>query len=48
MHYSASKETTNAELNKIFKFLSLLSVGNVLLNVVLSAIRLFGFYGIFG
>ena len=46
--YSASKETTNAELNKIFKFLFLLSVGNVLLNVVLSAIRLFGFYGIFG
>lgn len=36
------------ELNKIFKFLFLLSVGNVLLNVCLSAIRLFGFYGIFG
>ena len=46
--YSASKETTNEELNKIFKFLFLLSVGNVLLNVALSAIRLFGFYGIFG
>ena len=46
--YSASKETTNEELNKIFKFLFLLSVSNVLLNVVLSAIRLFGFYGIFG
>ena len=46
--YSASKETTNEELNKIFKFLFLLSVANVLLNVFLSAIRLFGFYGLFG
>ena len=46
--YSASKETTNEEINKIFKFLFLLSVANVLLNVFLSAIRLFGFYGIFG
>ncbi len=46
--YSASKETTNAELNKIFKFLFLLSVGNVLLNVLLAAVRLFSFYGIFG
>ena len=45
--YSASKETTNEELNKIFKFLFLLSVANVLLNVFLSAIRLFGFYGLF-
>jgi hypothetical protein len=46
--YSASKETTNEELNKIFKFLFLLSVANVLLNVFLAAIRLFGFYGLFG
>ena len=45
--YSASKETTNEEMNKIFKFLFLLSVSNVLLNVFLSAIRLFGFYGLF-
>ena len=46
--YSASKETTNAELSKFFKFPFLLSVANVLLNVFLSDIRLLGFYGIFG
>ena len=45
--YSASKETTNAELNKIFKFLFLLSVGNVLLNVLLSWIGVFSLGGLF-
>ena len=45
--YSASKETTNEELNKIFKFLFLLSVANVLLNVVLSWIGVFHLGGLF-
>ena len=45
--YSASKETTNEELNKIFKFLFLLSVGNVLLNVLLSWIGVFRLGGLF-
>ena len=45
--YSASKETTNDELNKIFKFLFLLSVGNVLLNVLLSWLGVFSLGGLF-
>ena len=45
--YSASKETTNEELNKIFKFLFLLSVANVLLNVLLSWIGVFSLGGLF-
>lgn len=45
--YSAAKETTNHELNKMFKQLFLLSVGNVLLNVVLSALGLFNLGGLF-
>ena len=45
--YSASKETTNEEMNKIFKFLFLLSVANVLLNVLLSWIGLFQLGGLF-
>ena len=45
--YSASKETTNAELNKIFKFLFLHSVANVLLNVLLSWIGVFSLGGLF-
>ena len=45
--YSAAKETTNDELNKMFKQLFLLSVGNVLLNVVLSALGLFNLGGLF-
>ena len=45
--YSASKETTNEELNKIFKFLSLLSVANVLLNVLLSWLGVFSLGGLF-
>jgi di/tricarboxylate transporter len=45
--YSASKETTNEELNKIFKFLFLLSVANVLLNVLLSWLSVFTLGGLF-
>ena len=45
--YSASKETTNEEMNKIFKFLFLLSVANVLLNVLLSWIGVFRLGGLF-
>ena len=45
--YSASKETTNEEMNKIFKFLFLLSVANVLLNVLLSWIGVFQLGGLF-
>lgn len=45
--YSASKETTNEELNKIFKFLFLLSVANVLLNVLLSWLGVFKLGGLF-
>lgn len=45
--YSASKETTNEENNKIFKFLFLLSVGNVLLNVLLSWLGVFHLGGLF-
>ena len=45
--YSASKETTNEEMNKIFKFLFLLSVANVLLNVLLSWIGVFHLGGLF-
>ena len=45
--YSASKETTNEEMNKIFKFLFLLSVSNVLLNVLLSWIGVFQLGGLF-
>ena len=45
--YSASKETTNEELNKIFKFLFLLSVANVLLNVIMSWLGVFSLGGLF-
>ena len=39
--YSASKETTNAEMNKIFRQLFLLSVANVALNILLSWLGVF-------
>lgn len=45
--YSAARETTNEELNKMFKTLFLLSVANVLLNVVLSALGVFKLGGLF-
>ena len=47
----ASKETTSEELNKIFKFLFLLPVANVLLNDFLAASACptsTAFYGLFG
>lgn len=44
---SASKETTNEENNKMFKDLFLLSVANVAINVLLSAIGLFSLGGLF-
>ena len=45
--YSAARETTNEELNKMFKTLFLLSVANVLLNVLLSALGVFKLGGLF-
>lgn len=44
---SASKETTNEENNIMFRNLFLLSVANVLVNVILSALGVFGLGGIF-
>ena len=45
--YSASKETTNEEMNTLFKNLFLLSVANVLVNVLMSALGVFSLGGIF-
>ena len=45
--YSASKETTNEEMNKLFRNLFLLSVANVLINVLMAALRVFSLGGIF-
>ena len=45
--YSAAKETTTVEMNKMFKTLFLLSVANVLVNVVLSALGVFNLGGLF-
>ena len=45
--YSAAKETTTEELNKMFRTLFLLSVGNVCLNVLLSALGVFNLGGFF-
>lgn len=44
---SASKETTNEENNKMFRDLFLLSVANVAINVILSALGVFSLGGIF-
>ena len=44
---SASKETTNEENNKMFKNLFLLSVANVGINVLMSALRVFTLGGLF-
>ena len=44
---SASKETTNEENNKMFRNLFLLSVANVALNILLSALRVFSLGGLF-
>lgn len=45
--YSASKETTTEEMNKMFQTLFLLSVLNVVINIVLAALGVFSFNGIF-
>ncbi len=45
--YSASKETTNEEMNKLFKNLFLLSVANVGVNVLMSALGVFSLGGLF-
>ena len=45
--YSASRETTNEELNKIFRQLFLLSVANVGVNVLLAARGVFNLGGLF-
>lgn len=45
--YSAAKETTTEEMNKMFKTLFLLSVANVALNVILSALGVFNLGGLF-
>lgn len=45
--YSASKETTNEEMNKLFTNLFLLSVANVAINVLMSALGVFSLGGLF-
>ena len=45
--YSASKETTNEEMNKLFKNLFLLSVANVGVNVLMSALGVLSLGGLF-
>lgn len=45
--YSAAKETSNEEINNMFKQLFLLSVGNVLVNVLLAALGVFNLGGLF-
>lgn len=45
--YSAAKETTTEEMNNMFKTLFLLSVANVAMNVLLSALGIFSLGGLF-
>lgn len=45
--YSAAKETTNEEMNNMFKTLFLLSVANVGVNVLLAALGVFNLGGLF-
>ncbi len=45
--YSAAKETTNAEMNSMFKTLFLLSVANVAINVLMAALGVFNLGGLF-
>lgn len=45
--YSAARETSNEEMNKMFKQLFLLSVANVALNVLWSALGVFDLFGLF-
>lgn len=44
--YSAASDLSIAEQNRLFKNLFLLSVANVLLNVILSAVGMFGLFGL--
>ena len=44
--YAAARETTNEETNKMFKQLFLLSVANVAVNVLLSALGVFNLFGL--
>ena len=44
--YIAASDLSIAEQNKLFKTLFLLSVANVALNVAMSAIGLFGLFGL--
>lgn len=45
--YSAAKETTTYEMNKMFKTLFLLSVANVGINVIMAALHVFFLGGLF-
>ncbi|WP_432627919.1 SLC13 family permease [Brotaphodocola sp.] len=45
--YSAARETTTEEMNKMFYTLFLLSVGNVLINVLMALIGVFSLGGLF-
>ena len=45
--YSAARETTTEEMNKMFYTLFLLSVGNVVVNVLMAAIGVFSLGGLF-
>lgn len=45
--YSAARETTTEEMNNMFKTLFLLSVANMVMNVVLSALGVFNLGGLF-
>lgn len=45
--YSAARETTTEEMNKMFYTLFLLSVGNVLINVVMALVGVFSLGGLF-
>ena len=45
--YSSARETTTGEMNKMFYTLFLLSVGNVCVNVLMSALGVFSLGGLF-
>ena len=45
--YSAARETTTEEMNKMFYTLFLLSVGNVLINVLMAVVGVFSLGGLF-
>ena len=45
--YSAARETTTEEMTKMFYTLFLLSVGNVLINVLMAVVGVFSLGGLF-